>query len=105
MHLTVVTRKMEVSMRLLRRASLVLGLLMAGSGASGQCRFKNATSTESITYRFSPEKTSDGMLLKIQMTFRLLADESAEVNIPSPSISDLHPDTAGTTIKDGPKIG
>ena len=43
------------------------------------------------------------MLLKVQMTFRLLADESVEVNIPSPSISDLHPDTAATTIKDGPR--
>jgi predicted metalloprotease with PDZ domain len=89
-------------MRLLGRALLLLGLLMAGSGASAQCRFRNAASTESITYRFSPQKTADGMLLKIQMTFPLLAYESAEVNIPSPSISDLHPNTAGTTIKDGP---
>lgn len=43
------------------------------------------------------------MLLKVQMTFPLLAGESAEVNIPSPSISGLHPDTAETIIKDGPR--
>jgi hypothetical protein len=77
--MTVVTRKMEVSIGLLGRALLVLGLLTEGSGASAQCRFKNAASAESVTYRFSSEKTHDGMLLKIQMTFRLLAGESTEV--------------------------
>jgi predicted metalloprotease with PDZ domain len=97
----VVTRKIEVSIRLLGRALLVLGLLTGGTDASAQCHFKNVASAESVTYRFSPEKTPDGMLLKIQMTFRLLAGESAELGIPSASIHDLHPDTAEATIKDG----
>lgn len=65
--------------------------------------FYECAFAESITYRFWQRKTPDGMILKIQMTFPLLAGESTEVNIPSASISDLHPNTAGTTIKDGPR--
>lgn len=99
--MTVAVRKLEASIHLLGRTLLILGLLVGGAGASAQCRFRSAASPASITYRFSSEKTHDGMLLKIQMTFPLLAGESTQVNIPSASISDLHPDTAGTTIKDG----
>jgi predicted metalloprotease with PDZ domain len=94
---------MELLIRWLGRALLVVGLLTGGTHASAQCRFENVASAESITYRFSPEKTPDGMLLKVQMTFHLLAGESTEINIPSPAITDLHPDKAGTIIKDGPR--
>lgn len=99
--MTVVVRRLEASIHLLGRTLLILGLFAGGARASAQCRFKDAASPGSVTYRFFPEKTHDGMLLKVQMTFPLLAGESNEVNIPSAAISDLHPDTAGTTIKDG----
>jgi predicted metalloprotease with PDZ domain len=101
--MTVGTRTVEVLVRFVGRALLVVGLMVGGNSSSAQCRFENGASAEAITYRFLPEKTSDGMLLKVQMTFRLLAGESTEINIPSPAISDLRPDTAGTTIKDGPR--
>ena len=97
------TKTTDVSISLPGRALLVLGLLTGGTVASAQCRFKSASSPESVTYRFSSEKTPDEMLLKIQMTFPLLAGVSAEIDIPSASIHDLHLDTAGATIEDGPK--
>lgn len=42
--MTVVRRKMEVSIRLLGGALLVLGLLTGGTAASAQCRFTNVRS-------------------------------------------------------------
>lgn len=92
---------MEVLIKPVGRALLVLGLLSGRIDASAQCRFKGAASAESVIYRFSPETTHDGMLLKIQVTFRLFAGESTELSIPSPFISDIHLDTSTATIKDG----
>ncbi len=81
-------------------AVVLWGTFVACPLLSAECRFKHADSTQAITYRFLPETTPEGLQLRVEMTFRLHAGETAEVNVPSDLIGDLHLSGAAQILTD-----
>ena len=84
---------------------LTFAATVGSRGVLAQCRFRDASARDAVTYRISAEETTAGMQLNIRMTFYVEAGVAVEINVPSNRITDLHLEGSRAVMKDSASGG